>query len=110
MRQPKRLQFPKLLQRAARSRPTTSINAAATARGAAGPAPPASGTLHCNAAGGAPRDAGRIAADIGTAALELAKQANGAGLTTLGYLLESAALEAGAEAASSAWPADATEP
>lgn len=61
------------------------------------------------AAGCAPPNAGRIAADIGTAALELAKQANGAGLTTLGYLLESAALEAGAEAASRAAPADAAE-
>ena len=61
------------------------------------------------ATGRLPPNAGRIAADIGTAALELAKQANGAGLTTLGYLLESAALEAGAEAASYDCPADAAQ-
>jgi hypothetical protein len=34
---------------------------------------------------------------------------HGAGLTTLGYLLESAALEAGAEAASYDWAADAAQ-
>jgi len=57
----------------------------------------------------APPDAGRIAADIGATALQLAKYANSVGLTTLGYLLESAALEAGAEAASRAWPDDTAE-
>ena len=82
---------------------------AATAGRAAGSTSPDSGALTRDAAGGAARDAGRIAADIGTAVLELAKRANGAGLTTLGYLLEIAALEAGAEAGSCAWPADVTE-
>lgn len=47
-----------------------------------------------------------VAADIGIAALELAKRAQAAGLTTLGYLLESVALEAGAEAAASDWRDD----
>ena len=70
---------------------------------------PDGGPVQSGATGRLPCNAGRIAADIGTAALELAKQANGAGLTTLGYLLESAALEAGAEAASYGGPADAAQ-
>lgn len=113
MRQPRQMQFPKAMQRVARSRPT---NAAATTRGAVGPAQPDSGSLHCNGAGrvppdfDTPRHAGQIAAIIGSAALELAREANGAGLTTLGYLLEIAALEAGAEAGSSECAADTTEP
>lgn len=113
MRQPRRMPFPKPVQRVARSRPT---NTAATTRSAVGPAQPGSGSLHCNGAGrvhpdiDTPRHAGQIAAIIGTAALELAREANGAGLTTLGYLLEIAALEAGAEAGSSACAADTTEP
>ena len=113
MRQPRQIQFPKAVQRVARSRPT---NAAATTRGAVGPAQPESGSLHRNGAGrvhpdfDTPRHAGQIAAIIGSAALELAREANGAGLTTLGYLLEIAALEAGAEAGSSACADDTTEP
>ena len=50
-----------------------------------------------------------IAEDIGIAALGLAKLARDAGLTTIGYLLESVALEAGAEAAMRQWPADIAE-
>jgi hypothetical protein len=50
-----------------------------------------------------------VAEQIGLAALALAKEANSAGLTTLGFLLESAALEAGAEAAASRWPAEIAE-
>jgi hypothetical protein len=50
-------------------------------------------------AGSAGSDSAKIAEDIGVAALELAKRARDAGLPTIGYLLESAALEAGAEAA-----------
>ena len=50
-----------------------------------------------------------IAEDIGIAALGLAKLAREAGLTTIGYLLESVALEAGAEAATRQWPADIAE-
>ena len=50
-----------------------------------------------------------IAEDIGIAARGLAKLAREAGLTTIGYLLESVALEAGAEAAARQWPADIAE-
>ena len=56
----------------------------------------------------APIDTARIAEDIGMAALELAKRARAAGLTTIGYLLESVALEAGTEAAARQWPTDAS--
>ena len=86
-----------------------SPDAGATDGAAASSAAFDSGTVQNSATGRLPPNAGRIAADIGTAALELAKQANGAGLTTLGYLLESAALEAGAEAASYDWTADAAQ-
>jgi len=41
----------------------------------------------------------RIAEEIGIEALGMAKWARAAGLTTLGFLLESAALEAGAHVA-----------
>jgi hypothetical protein len=51
-------------------------------------------------------DSAKIAEDIGIAALELAKRARDAGLPTIGYLLESAALEAGAEAAAGQLQAD----
>jgi hypothetical protein len=51
-------------------------------------------------------DSARVAEDIGTAALDLAKRARDAGLTTVGYLLESVALEAGAEAVARQWPTD----
>ncbi len=50
-----------------------------------------------------------IAEDVGIAARGLAKLAHEAGLTTIGYLLESVALEAGAEAAARQWPADIAE-
>jgi hypothetical protein len=46
-----------------------------------------------------PDDSAKIAEEIGFAALKLAKRAQAAGLLTIGYLLESVALEAGAEAA-----------
>ncbi|MGB7037424.1 MAG: hypothetical protein WBD71_18095 [Xanthobacteraceae bacterium] len=49
----------------------------------------------------------RIAEQIGMEALGMAKWARAAGLTTLGYLLESAALEAGAQVAALQWPDDA---
>lgn len=51
-------------------------------------------------------DSAKIAEDIGVAALDLAKRARNAGLPTIGYLLESAALEAGAEAAAGQVQAD----
>jgi hypothetical protein len=54
----------------------------------------------------APADSAKIAEDIGMAALELAERARTAGLTTIGYLLESVALEAGAQAAAGQWRAD----
>lgn len=54
----------------------------------------------------APADSAKIAEDIGMAALELAERARTAGLTTIGYLLESVALEAGAQAAAGHWRAD----
>lgn len=62
-------------------------------------------------AGGEPgrADSAQIAEDIGVAALELASRAHAAGLPTIGFLLESAALEAGAQAATRRWPADASE-
>ncbi len=49
----------------------------------------------------------RIAEQIGMEALGMAKWARAAGLTTLGFLLESAALEAGAQVAALQWPDDA---
>jgi len=52
-------------------------------------------------------DSATIAEDIGIAALGLAKRAHAAGLTSIGYLLETVAIEAGAEAAARQWPADA---
>jgi hypothetical protein len=55
---------------------------------------------------GEPVDSAQVAEDIGMAALDLAKRARDAGLTAVGYLLESVALEAGAEAASRQWPPD----
>jgi len=55
----------------------------------------------------APSDIPKIAEDIGIAVLGLAKRAHAAGLTTIGYLLETVAIEAGAEAAARQWPADA---
>jgi len=40
------------------------------------------------------------------AVLDLAERARAAGLTTIGYLLESVALEAGTQAAAARWPSD----
>jgi len=57
----------------------------------------------------APPDVAQIAEDIGIAALDLAERANAAGLTTIGFLLESVALEAGAEAAATRRPADSAQ-
>jgi hypothetical protein len=54
----------------------------------------------------AANDDARIAEDIGLAALDLAQRARAAGLTTVGYILESAALEAGAAAVGMRLPAD----
>jgi hypothetical protein len=51
-------------------------------------------------------DSAKVAEEIGNAALELAKRARDAGLTTIGYLLEIAGLDAGAEAATRRRPAD----
>lgn len=56
-----------------------------------------------------PHETAAVAEQIGFAALALAKEANRAGLTTLGFLLESAALEAGAEAASHCRTAEAAD-
>jgi len=57
-----------------------------------------------------PDETAAAAEQIGLAVLALAKAANCAGLTTLGFLLESAALEAGAEAAAHRGPADTADP
>lgn len=59
-------------------------------------------------AGGAaePADSAKIAEDIGIAVLELADRARDAGLSSIGYLLEMVALEAGAQAAARQWPAE----
>ena len=56
-----------------------------------------------------PLDSARIAAGIGVTALDLAQRASAAGLTTLAFLLENAALEAGTEAAARQWPSDARD-
>lgn len=56
-----------------------------------------------------PCDNGKLAEEIGVVALELAKRANTAGLTNLGFLLETVALEAGAEAVARRWPAETAE-
>jgi hypothetical protein len=53
-----------------------------------------------------PLNSAEVAEDIGLAALDLAKWARAAGLTTVSYLLENVALEAGTEAAARRWPAD----
>jgi hypothetical protein len=70
---------------------------------------PGKGPAEASAGKPVPVDSAKIAEDIGIAALELAKQARDAGLTTIGYLLESVALEAGAEAATRRWPAEIAE-
>lgn len=59
-------------------------------------------------AGGAPEpvDSAKVAEDIGIAVLELADRARDAGLSSIGYLLEMVALEAGAQAAARQWPAE----
>ncbi len=49
--------------------------------------------------GAASFDTARIAEQLGMEALGMAKRARDAGLPTLGFLLESAALEAGAQVA-----------
>lgn len=54
----------------------------------------------------APPDSGKVAEDIGIAALELADRARDAGLSSIGYLLEMVALEAGAQAAARQWPVE----
>jgi hypothetical protein len=51
-------------------------------------------------------DSGKVAEDIGIAVLELADRARDAGLSSIGYLLEMVALEAGAQAAARQWPAE----
>ena len=57
----------------------------------------------------APLDSSKVAEDIGIAVLELADRARDAGLSSIGYLLEMVALEAGAEAAARQWPADGAD-
>ena len=71
--------------------------------------PPTEGPADASARQPAPIDSAKIAEDLGIAALELARRAHAAGLTTIGYLLETVALEAGAEAATRQWPADVSE-
>jgi len=56
-----------------------------------------------------PLDSGKIAEDIGIAALELADRARDAGLSSIGYFLEMVALEAGAQAATRRWPAESAD-
>ena len=57
----------------------------------------------------APLDSGKVAEHIGIAVLELADRARDAELSSIGYLLEMVALEAGAEAAARQWPADGAD-
>jgi hypothetical protein len=59
---------------------------------------PSDGGADDGAGGSESYDSAKIAEEIGIAALKLAKRAQAAGLPTIGYLLESVALEAGAEA------------
>jgi hypothetical protein len=54
----------------------------------------------------APIDSAKTAEEIGIAALDLAKRARDAGLTTISHLLETIALEAGAEASAMQWRVD----
>jgi hypothetical protein len=56
-----------------------------------------------------PLDSGKVAENIGIAALELADRARDAGLSSIGYLLEMVALEAGAQAATRQWPAESAD-
>ncbi len=56
-----------------------------------------------------PLDSGKVAEDIGIAVLELADRARDAGLSSIGYLLEMVALEAGAQAATRQWPTESAE-
>jgi hypothetical protein len=50
--------------------------------------------------------AAQVAEEIALAALRLADRARGAGLSSLGHILETAALEASADAAARRWPSD----
>ncbi len=54
-------------------------------------------------------DPARIAHELAIEALGLAKSARAVGLASVGFLLESAALEAGAQAAAMQWPEDSAE-
>ena len=109
MRQPRRLQLPRLLRRSAHARRRASTDTGATDRAAAGSAAFDAGTVQSSATGRLPPNAGRIAADIGTAALELAKQANGAGLERGALQQVAERGQPGAEAASYDCPADAAQ-
>ena len=51
----------------------------------------------------------RIAEELAIEALGMAKWARAVGLTSVGFLLESAALEAGAQAAAMQWPEDSAD-
>jgi hypothetical protein len=57
----------------------------------------------------APQDSAQAAENIGFAALYLAKRARAAGLTMIGDLLETVALEAGAQAAATRRPTEGFE-
>lgn len=70
----------------------------------------AEGTPQAASGEPAPGDDAKFVEDIANAALALADRARAGGFPTLGFLLESAALEAGAEAAARRWPSDAAEP
>lgn len=52
----------------------------------------------------------RVAEEIGMEALGMAQWARAAGMPTLGYLLETVALEAGAQVSALQWPNDAPKP
>jgi hypothetical protein len=52
-------------------------------------------------------DRADAAQDVAFVALDLAKRARAAGLTTLGHQLEMVALEVGAQAAAGRWPDEA---
>lgn len=70
---------------------------------------PQSGNRPNGAVDPGPIDSGKVAEDIGIAVLELADRARDAGLSSIGYLLEMVALEAGAQAATRQWPIESAD-
>lgn len=63
-------------------------------------------TIAGGAIAGATIAGAKIAEDIALGALRLADRARNAGLSSVGHILETAALEASAEASARRWPSD----